>query len=75
MPETASRGSQPQTIQRWDEIKPQLDDHLISKNKFSLEVTQLDGNFIVTDVNKNTQITLQNISLNTALNVQLELFS
>ena len=75
MPETASRGSQPQTNQRWGEIKPQLDDHLISKNKFSLELTQLDGNFIVTDVNKNTQITLQNISLNTALTVQPEIFS
>ena len=62
-------------MQRWNKVKPRLGDRLISKNKFSFGFTQLNGNLIMTEVNKNTQITLQNISLNTALTVQPELFS
>ena len=57
------------------DFKPQRGDRLISKNKFSFEATELDGNLILTDIDNNTQITLRNISLNTVLAVQPELFS
>ena len=57
------------------DFKPQRGDQLISKNKFSFEATELDGNLILTDIDNNTQITLRNIDLDTLLAIQPELFS
>ena len=57
------------------DFQPQRGDRLISKNKFSFEATEVDGNLVLADIRTNTQITLHNISLNVALAVQPDLFS
>ena len=57
------------------DFKPKRGDRLTGKNKFSFEATELDGNLILIDTEKNTQITLHNLSLNTAFAVHPELFS
>ena len=57
------------------DFKPRQGDRLIAKNLFSFEATELDGNLILSDIENNTQITLHNISLITALAAQPELFS
>ena len=57
------------------DFKPQRGDRLISKNKFSFEATEIDGNLILTDSDNNIQITLHNINLDAVLAIQPELFS
>ena len=57
------------------DFKPQRGDRLFSDKQFSFEATELDGNLILSDLESNTQITLHNISLNTALAVHPEFFS
>ena len=57
------------------DFKPRRGDRLIGNDEFSFAATELDGHLILTDIDNNTHITLRNISLNTVLAVQPELFS